>query len=243
MGKFRAPLRRRHRHRDHRRRGVVPPWTARRSPAGRGCRCGPAQELKIGMAKGPGFRIYLAIWPAASTCPSAGLPRHLHDGRAGRPGRSRAEAAGPASHSAATATPRAAGRRLAPGTIPAYGSPWEVEAMGPQADPDFLTADDWRCSSPRTGRSIANSNRAGPRLDGPLRLRPQDGRHRRRPPLQRARRPLPARRHQPERRRAGDSGAGRARPPAASSSSRHVSAAMWKLGQCAPARRPSASAR
>ncbi len=60
----------------------------------------------------------------------------------------------------------AAGRRFDPSRRPAYGETWEIEAMrGPQADPDYLTADDMAFFFTHAWKVDRNSNRMGIRLE------------------------------------------------------------------------------
>jgi biotin-dependent carboxylase-like uncharacterized protein len=59
-----------------------------------------------------------------------------------------------------------AGRRFDPARRPAYTETWEIEAMrGPQADPDYLTADDMSFFFGHTWKVDRNSNRMGIRLE------------------------------------------------------------------------------
>lgn len=51
---------------------------------------------------------------------------------------------------------------------PLFHEDWEIEVIrGPQADPEFLTGDDWRMFLSATWRVDLRSNRAGVRLSGP----------------------------------------------------------------------------
>lgn len=64
------------------------------------------------------------------------------------------------------AGPPAPGRRLKTAAIPAYGTEWEIEAMrGPQADPDYLTAEDMDVFFSKSWKVDRNSNRMGVRLE------------------------------------------------------------------------------
>jgi urea carboxylase len=59
-----------------------------------------------------------------------------------------------------------AGRRLRNQLIPTYASEWEIEVMrGPQADPDYLTAEDMETFFSKTWKVDRNSNRMGIRLE------------------------------------------------------------------------------
>ena len=123
-------------------------------------------ELRIGMAKGPGFRTYLGISGGLDVPEILGSRATYTMGALGGfEGRAlKAEdriplGAAPDAHAAA-------GRRLPGAAIPAYGSPWEIEAMrGPQADPDYLTAADVQLFFGKDWKVDANSNRTGLRLE------------------------------------------------------------------------------
>ena len=59
-----------------------------------------------------------------------------------------------------------AGRRLKAGLRPQYGTHWEIEAMrGPQADPDYMTAEDVDFFFSHAWKVDRNSNRMGVRLE------------------------------------------------------------------------------
>ncbi len=61
---------------------------------------------------------------------------------------------------------QALGRRLKASAIPRYGEEWEIEAMrGPQADPDYLTAEDMEYFFTHPWKVDRNSNRMGVRLE------------------------------------------------------------------------------
>lgn len=123
-------------------------------------------ELRVGMAKGPGFRSYLAI-SGGLDVPDVLGSRSTYtmgalgglEGRALKAGDAVPLGEAPDAHAAA-------GRRLPADAVPAYGSPWEIEAMrGPQADPDYLTPADVELFFSREWKVDANSNRTGLRLD------------------------------------------------------------------------------
>jgi biotin-dependent carboxylase-like uncharacterized protein len=61
---------------------------------------------------------------------------------------------------------RLVGRRLRRQLIPTYVVEWEIEVMrGPQADPDYLTAEDMEVFFSKTWKVDRNSNRMGIRLE------------------------------------------------------------------------------
>jgi urea carboxylase len=133
---------------------------------GESLRVRAGDELRIGMAKGPGFRTYLAISGGLDVPDVLGSRATYTMGAlGGLEGRAlkaedRIPLGGDGDGHAA------AGRRLPPGTIPAYGSPWQIEAMrGPQADPDYLTAADVDFFFGKDWKVDANSNRTGLRLE------------------------------------------------------------------------------
>jgi len=66
----------------------------------------------------------------------------------------------------AGAPDRMIGRRLRTNARPQYGSQWEIEAMrGPQADPDYMTAEDMEFFFSHAWKVDRNSNRMGVRLE------------------------------------------------------------------------------
>src|SRR2546428_22823 len=66
----------------------------------------------------------------------------------------------------AGAPDRMIGRRLRTNARPQYGSQWEIEAMrGPQADPDYMTAEDMEFFFSHAWKIDRNSNRMGVRLE------------------------------------------------------------------------------
>jgi 5-oxoprolinase (ATP-hydrolysing) subunit C len=122
-------------------------------------------ELRLRMSKGPGFRAYLAfaggidvpeIFGSRATHTLAGLGGL--EGRALKKGDRLALAAG------GNGGAGGGGRRF--DAAPAYAGDWDVEVMiGPQADPDFLTAADVELLCSRPWKVDANSNRVGLRLE------------------------------------------------------------------------------
>jgi urea carboxylase len=131
-------------------------WESHRVPSG--------SELAVGIAPGPGFRLYLAVdggfdvpelFGSRSTYTMGAL-----GGLDGRPllqgDRLPLGVAGA----------NGAGRRFRPDARPPYGREWEVRAMrGPQAAPDFLTEGDMEVLFGRAWPVDRNSNRTGIRLE------------------------------------------------------------------------------
>jgi biotin-dependent carboxylase-like uncharacterized protein len=119
-------------------------------------------ELRLRMSKGPGFRAYLAI-AGGIDVPEVFGSRATHtlaglgglEGRALRKG-DRLELVG--------GDGDGPGRRFA--SVPDYPREWDVEVMiGPQADPDYLTAGDVERLTSNAWQVDANSNRVGLRLE------------------------------------------------------------------------------
>ncbi len=134
----------------------IPLWESRRVEAG--------GELTIGVAPGPGFRLYLAVDGGIDVPPLFGSRSTYTmgalgglDGRALQKGDrlplGKAGAAGPL-------------MRLAERARPTYAREWEVAAMrGPQASPDYLTEADLETFFGRAWPVDPNSNRTGIRLE------------------------------------------------------------------------------
>jgi urea carboxylase len=132
------------------------PWESHRFPAG--------TLVRIGVAPGPGFRLYLAVDGGFDVPVLFGSrATYTMGGLGGLEGR-----------------PLQAGDRLPLGTDssgsdrrrfraearPPYARAWEVRAMrGPQAAPDFLTEDDMQTFFGRDWSVDRNSNRTGVRLE------------------------------------------------------------------------------
>ena len=131
-------------------------WESHEVPAG--------SEIALGIAPGPGFRLYLAVDGGFDVPPLfgsratytmgalggfEGRPLHSGDGLPlGEPGAN------------------GAGRRLRAAARPAYSREWEIRAMrGPQAAPDFLTEADMETLFSRKWPVDRNSNRTGVRLE------------------------------------------------------------------------------
>jgi len=144
--------------------GVTPTLDGEEIPRWEGVPVRAGQELKIGMAKGPGFRIYLAL-AGGIDVPEVLGSRATYtmgalgglDGRALRRG-DRLSTGAPTTHR----------YRIPKDQRPSYGNEWEVEVVkGPHADPDFLTEQDWQAFTTATWNVDLNSNRVGTRLNGP----------------------------------------------------------------------------
>jgi biotin-dependent carboxylase-like uncharacterized protein len=134
---------------------AIPLWESRRVPAG--------SELAIGIAPGPGFRVYLAV-DGGFDVPLLLGSRATYTmgalgGHEGRP-----LAAGDRLPLGAGGD--GAGRRFRDDARPSYAREWEVRAMrGPQAAPDFLTEGDMETLFGRAWPIDRNSNRTGVRLE------------------------------------------------------------------------------
>lgn len=124
-------------------------------------------ELRLGMARGPGARAYLAVAGGIDVPPVFGSrATHLlsqlggHEGRALRKGDRL-----PVGESARDASVRA-GRRVPEAARPGYVQEWELHLVpGPQGVPDFLTADDMNLIHSRAWAVQPASNRVGLRLE------------------------------------------------------------------------------
>jgi biotin-dependent carboxylase-like uncharacterized protein len=132
----------------------LPAWTAVAVAAG--------AELRVRMSKGPGFRAYLAI-DGGIDVPEVFGSRATHTlaGLGGFEGRALRRGDVVSLHESAGST---AGRRFE--DVPDYPREWDVEVLlGPQADPDYLTAADVETLTSRRLSVDANSNRVGLRLE------------------------------------------------------------------------------
>jgi urea carboxylase len=133
----------------------VPLWESRRVSAG--------SELRIGIAPGPGFRLYVAVAGGIDVPPLFGSRSTYTMGALGG-FEGRALAAGDALPLGAG--DGAAPRRFKPSARPAYAREWEISVMrGPQAAPDYLTEGDMETFFGRTWSVDRNSNRTGIRLE------------------------------------------------------------------------------
>jgi urea carboxylase len=127
-------------------------------------------ELRLGVSKGPGFRMYVALSGAVAVEPVLGSRATYtmgalggYEGRALRPGDVLPLGDEPEGAAAA------AGKRFKASERPEYGREWEIEAIrGPQADPDYLTAADMELFFSRPWTVDRNSNRTGIRLESHL---------------------------------------------------------------------------
>ena len=137
---------------------TVEPWQSTWAEAG--------SELRIGIAPGPGFRIYVAI-SGGIDVPILGGSRSTYtmgqlggfEGRALREGDRLPLGDAPAGTGDAL-------RRLKASELPDYSRDWEIEVLrGPQASPDFLTEDDVDALFSRVWKVDQNSNRTGIRLE------------------------------------------------------------------------------
>jgi len=130
-------------------------WETSRVPAG--------AELAIGIAPGPGFRLYLAVDGGIDVPPLLGSRATYtmgalggHEGRPLQAG-DRLPLGPPGD---------GAGRRFREDARPGYAREWEVRAMrGPLAAPDYLTEADVETLFGRAWSIDRNSNRTGIRLE------------------------------------------------------------------------------
>lgn len=131
-------------------------WESHRVSAG--------AELAVGIAPGPGFRLYLAVDGGVDVPPLFGSRATYtmgalggFEGRPLQPG-DRLPLGAPGANGA--------GRRFPEQLRPGYSREWEVRAMrGPQAAPDFLTEADMETLFSRSWPVDRNSNRTGVRLE------------------------------------------------------------------------------
>ena len=127
-------------------------------------------ELRLGVSKGPGFRMYVGLSGAVAVEPVLGSRATYtmgalggYEGRALRAGDVLPLGDEPEAAAAA------AGKRFKASERPEYGREWEIEAIrGPQADPDYLTAADMELFFSRPWTVDRNSNRTGIRLESHL---------------------------------------------------------------------------
>jgi urea carboxylase len=131
-------------------------WESRRVPAG--------AELRIGLAPGPGFRMYVAIAGGVDVPPLFGSRATYTMGALGGL-EGRALKAGDRLPVGAAAD-GARARRFKESARPAYARDWEIEALaGPQAAPDFLTEEGVQDLFERRWPVDRNSDRTGIRLE------------------------------------------------------------------------------
>jgi urea carboxylase len=135
---------------------AIPLWESRRVKAG--------SELRMGISRGPGFRIYLAIAGGIDVPELFGSRATYTMGALGGL-EGRALKAGdrlPVGNAADD------GRalRFKESARPQYGREWDIEAVaGPQAAPDYLTEDDVRTFFEHVWPVDRNSDRTGIRLE------------------------------------------------------------------------------
>ncbi|MCW3005377.1 MAG: urea amidolyase related protein [Solirubrobacterales bacterium] len=127
----------------------------------------PGAELRLKMSRGPGFRAYLAIAGGIDTEPVLGSrATHTLAAMGGLGGRALQKGDELPLRDGAADPHAVAGRRLRADLVPEYTHEWDLEVVrGPQADPDFLTADDVAELLGRAWKVDANSNRLGLRLE------------------------------------------------------------------------------
>jgi biotin-dependent carboxylase-like uncharacterized protein len=130
-------------------------WESRRVAAG--------AELAIGVAPGPGFRVYLAVDGGFDVPPLFGSrATYTMGGLGGHEGRPLQAG----DRLPLGAEGDGAGLRFPARARPGYAREWEVRAMrGPQAAPDFLTERDIETLFGRPWPIDRNSNRTGVRLE------------------------------------------------------------------------------
>lgn len=136
---------------------AVPLWEGFRIPAG--------SELAVGIAAGPGFRLYLAVGGGVDVPPLFGsratYTMGALGGLEGRPLKQgdRLPLGDPGGNGGVRF-------RFREGARPQYARQWEVRAMrGPQATPDYLTERDMSTFFSRAWTIDRNSNRTGIRLE------------------------------------------------------------------------------
>jgi 5-oxoprolinase (ATP-hydrolysing) subunit C len=136
---------------------TLPLWQSSRIPGG--------SELAIGIAPGPGFRLYLAVEGGVDVPPLFGsratYTMGALGGLEGRPLKQgdRLPLGDPGGNGGARL-------RFRESVRPQYPRSWEVRAMrGPQAAPDYLTEQDMTTLFSRAWTVDPNSNRTGIRLE------------------------------------------------------------------------------
>ncbi|WP_214368403.1 biotin-dependent carboxyltransferase family protein [Pseudonocardia sp. H11422] len=121
--------------------------------------------LHCGIARGPGFRLYLALSGGIAVPEVFGSrSTFLVGGIGGLDGRALAKA--DVLDAAADGVGRTARRRVPRSLRPAYTDAWEIEVLrGPHADPDYLTVADYDELLSTAWRVDLNSDRAATRLN------------------------------------------------------------------------------
>jgi urea carboxylase len=124
----------------------------------------PGDVLACEAAKGPGFRLYLALSGGIGVPEVLGSrAAHTGGGIGGLEGRALIRGDALPVPGPGHAGPRL---RLPQSLRPAYHRHWEIEVMrGPHADPDFLAPHDWVDFVTRTWRVNLNSDRLSVRLN------------------------------------------------------------------------------
>jgi urea carboxylase len=120
-------------------------------------------QLRIGISKGPGFRLYIAVSGGIDVPPLFGSrATYTMGGLGGLDGRPLRQ--GDRLPVGDGGDLRA--RRFTQSARPQYGREWEIEAVaGPQAAPDYLTDEDMRTFFERSWPVDRNSDRTGIRLE------------------------------------------------------------------------------
>jgi 5-oxoprolinase (ATP-hydrolysing) subunit C len=133
----------------------LPVWESRGAGAG--------SELRIGISKGPGFRLYVGIAGGIDVEPLFGSRSTYTMGAlGGLEGRALKQGDRLPLGGASDGHPR----RFKEGARPSYAREWEIEAVaGPQAAPDYLTEEDMATFFERTWPIDRNSDRTGIRLE------------------------------------------------------------------------------
>ena len=135
---------------------AIPLWESRSVEAG--------SELRIGISKGPGFRLYVGISGGIDVPPLFGSRATYTMGAlGGLEGRALAKGDRlPIGGAEGDGRPR----RFQESARPQYAREWELEAIaGPQAAPDYLTEEDLQTFFERTWPIDRNSDRTGIRLE------------------------------------------------------------------------------
>lgn len=135
---------------------AIPLWQSRAVPAG--------STLSVGLAPGPGFRLYLAVTGGIDVPVLFGSrATYTMGGLGGLEGRAlRAGDRLPLGEDGATAH----AQRLRESSRPDYARDWEIRVLrGPQAAPDYLTEAGLQAFLDRWWTVDRNSNRTGIRLE------------------------------------------------------------------------------
>ncbi|MEW9518114.1 5-oxoprolinase/urea amidolyase family protein [Streptomyces tubercidicus] len=145
--------------------GARPTLNGEPMPTWEAVEVSPGDMIACGIAKGPGFRLYLALSGGIDVPEVLGSrATYTMGGIGGLDGR--ALARGDRLHLAAEGVGRTRRLRLPQSLRPGYANDWEIEVMrGPHADPGFLTQQDWRDFCSLSWKVDLNSNRVGTRLN------------------------------------------------------------------------------